>query len=194
MVKSGQILNGLKLTKEQIGDFLFTTNCERMLSPQTRKAWEHLKTKSKDLSHPLGYSCSFDDLLKILKEHMKYHQKISREVQKKPTGGGEGPKKDKSPPKGGVTKGQPSLPSSYGTKEHHKKCGFCNKDNHFTTQCKSLKPLKKPERLKKIKEEHRCFLCFDNHRVTKCPFKDKWNCTICKKQHNAQTEVSLIGF
>ena len=44
-----QILNGLMLSKEQIGDLLFTAHCERKLSPQVRKTWERMKTKSKTI-------------------------------------------------------------------------------------------------------------------------------------------------
>ncbi len=47
IVQARQILNGLMLSKEQIGDLLFTAHCERKLSPQVRKTWERMKTKSK---------------------------------------------------------------------------------------------------------------------------------------------------
>jgi hypothetical protein len=37
IVQARQILNGLMLSKEQIGDLLFTAHCERKLSPQVEK-------------------------------------------------------------------------------------------------------------------------------------------------------------
>ncbi len=42
IVQARQILNDLMLSKEQIGDLLFTAHCERKLSPQVRKTWESI--------------------------------------------------------------------------------------------------------------------------------------------------------
>ena len=192
IVQARQILNGLMLSKEQIGDLLFTAHCERKLSPQVRKTWERMKTKSKDVSHPMGYSCGLDDLLQLLKENMKLHEKLDHDVQKK-SSRDDVPRTEKNHPKGGIAKGQPSLPSSYGTKEKKKKCDICKRENHFITQCKNLKDLKTSDRLKLIREENRCYLCFETHRVTKCPFKEKWSCKLCKKQHNALLHLEDSG-
>jgi hypothetical protein len=66
-----------------------------------------MKTKSKDASHPMGYSCRLVDLLQLLKENMKLHEKLYHDVQKK-SSRDDVPKTEKNHPKGGIAKGQPS--------------------------------------------------------------------------------------
>lgn len=186
MIQAKQTLNGLLLSKEQVGDLIFTSVCERKLSPQVRQSWEKLKSKNKDSKHPMGHTCCLDDLLSCLKEAMKIRDRMDCEDNF-----GQRAKEEtkKTNPKGGGAKQtNPTAPSSFATKAEktsEKKCSMCEKPTHWTSQCRNFKSLSVEDRLKKIKNEKRCFLCFDKHISKNCPQQGKWSCRICSsKDHN----------
>jgi hypothetical protein len=70
--QASQTLQGLKITKENLGDILMSAICEKKLSNSLYREWLKVIDRKKDPTHPLGSSANLEDMMKIIRDAYKH--------------------------------------------------------------------------------------------------------------------------
>ncbi|KAA8591960.1 hypothetical protein FQN60_017334 [Etheostoma spectabile] len=60
-------------------------------------------------------------------------------------------------------------------------CPYCNKDDHYLSQCITFKAFSKDQMSDWIQTNHRCWRCARKHQAAQCTLKKP--CSICKGKH-----------
>jgi hypothetical protein len=179
--QASQTLQGLKITKENLGDILMSAICEKKLSNSLYREWLKVIDRKKDPTHPLGSSANLEDMMKIIRDAYKHS---SRDEE------GKGPEKktehNKKEEKQASfqKKNYSSVPGSFNVKEEAKtkKCIFC-KAEHNSFSCTKLKSLGGKAAFKMVANAKVCHVCFEKgHTSDKCN-RDKVVCRKCAPKY-----------
>lgn len=60
-------------------------------------------------------------------------------------------------------------------------CPFCDKDDHYLSQCATFKSFDKQQMIDWIRTNHRCWRCGRGHQAAQCTLKKP--CSICNGKH-----------
>lgn len=81
-----------------------------------------------------------------------------------------------------IKKNKALMPGSFFNKNKNKPCcPFCNKEEHYLSQCKALSRLTKDQLTEWIKSNKRCWRCARLHQIARCNLKKTYS--LCQGKH-----------
>ena len=182
-----QALKGLKLSRAQAGDLLFTVICESKLNKSIVREWTRFKDKKKDDAQPSGHSATMDDLKAIIRQQKDleevFEQRRSTEANTREDGG-----KKKEERKMKEERNRGTVQGSFAGLQkggQDRKCLICDKPGHKAADCFSLTKAKNvQERLRILNNNPKlCNNCLRGmHPVNEC--RQSPQCSKCKRKHH----------
>ena len=73
--QANQTLQGLKISKEMLGDILMAAICEKKLSQSLYREWMKVVDRKKDVTHPLGSTADLEDMMAIIRNAFIYSKR-----------------------------------------------------------------------------------------------------------------------
>ena len=181
-----QALEGLRLSKADIGDLIFSVLCEKKLNNATMKDWAKKKESMKNDDLPRGHGASLDDMKEIIHMQIEFadsfesrkSQETSSKKEEKPSGG-----KQKEHHKGSL---QGSFSAQNQKSDREAKCQICDRTGHRATACFKLTKLKTAQDRVKFLEDENISLCRNclkgPHHSGAC--RQANGCTKCTGKHH----------
>ena len=179
--QANQTLQGLKISKEMLGDILMAAICEKKLSQSLYREWMKVVDRKKDVTHPLGSTADLEDMMAIIRNAFIYSKRDEEEKGfERRT---EQPKKDEKQAST-QRKNYSSVPGSFNAKEESKtkKCIFC-KAEHSSFSCTKIKSMGGKAAFKVVANAKVCHVCFEKgHTSEKCT-REKVICRKCAPKY-----------